>query len=111
MLNLTKYDRFAEAYTVEQAVEVSVHINGEAQRIRIEALRSARTGRYSTTAYRRQPVVAQPTPTPHVEGLVEPPPIEVELWVELRPELQMTNEATADAAIERAMDFLAQRCD
>ena len=41
----------SEFYTIEKSIEVVVTIQGEADRIRIDALRDAKTGDYCTTAY------------------------------------------------------------
>ena len=41
----------SEFYTIEKSIEVVVTIQGEADRIRIDALRDATTGDYCTTAY------------------------------------------------------------
>jgi hypothetical protein len=136
MIQFNKYEKWAEGYAVERILEVVVSMDGEPQTIRLEALRSFKTGRYITRAYCQRHVLLQPAWTPDPEEAPEagsapqelhqgitpkagsvrieeagPAPIDVQLWVDLQPTLQLTNEATADAALEHALAFLQERCD
>ena len=118
MIQSRTHEKWAEVYAVEKTVEVVVSMQGEPQTIRIEALRSFQTGRYSTKAFCLQHAVLQPVPPPEHEEEADkapeeapPQPIYAPVWADLRPTLNMTNEASADEAIERALDYLAQRCD
>ena len=112
MNDFSKHEKWAQVYAVERTVEVVVSMQGEAQTIRIEALRSSKTGRYSSRAYLHQQVALQPAPVDTGEAAWPvDQPILAPLWLDLRPTLPLTNEATADEAIERALESLSQRCD
>ena len=51
----------SEFYIVEKSIEVVVSIQGQSERIRIDALRREPSGDYSTKVYREEEFTLQPT--------------------------------------------------
>ena len=82
-------------------------IQGEADRIRIDALRDAKTGDYCTTAYIETHLTLQPT-YPQTGGSFDRNPEDVRVWVDY--DLPWTNRDSADAALGQALGFLKERC-
>ena len=97
----------SEFYTIEKSIEVVVTIQGEADRIRIDALRDAKTGDYCTKAYIETHLTLQPT-YPQTGGSFDRNPEDVRVWVDY--DLPWTNRDSADAALGQALGFLKERC-
>jgi len=93
--------QFAETFaTVEDAVELSVSIDGRQEFLRIEALQGGE-GAFFTNAYvKRQLQLAS------ADGAATGKE-EFTVWV--RYDLPETNRSTASDAIDQALSFLAER--
>lgn len=108
MLDPKKYSFCSEFYIVEKTVEVVVSINGEAKRIRIEALHAPDSiTTYSTQAYIEETTTIQPA-YPQERGKYVREPVEVELWIVY--DLPWTSGNSADEVIAQALLFLEERC-
>lgn len=80
MLNQNQYDFCKEFYTIEKSIEVVVNIAGHPEIIRIEALYSPITSRYSTKAYILEHFTLQPT-YPQSQGKFLQPPTDKAFWI------------------------------
>lgn len=93
-------------YVTEMAIDILVPIGEHDRRIRIEALKDCRTGRYTTRAYLEEAVTLQPT-FPQTNGSFDRSPEEFSVWVNY--ELPWTDRDTAEQAIKQSLGFLADR--
>jgi len=100
-------DFASEFYVVEKTIEVVVDLNDASESIRIEAIRDARTGRYSTRAYIQEMFTLQPT-YPQSGGAFDSKPREVELWADY--DLPWTSGDSADQVLQEALSFLSEDC-
>jgi hypothetical protein len=94
-----KYSFCSEFDIVEKTIDVVVKIGSKTEHIRIEALRE-RSGKYSTREYIERRVKLQPMYDDEM----------VETTVRLPYDLPSTNGDSADAVLNRALSFLAERC-
>ena len=107
MYNRESHDFCSEFYTVEKSIEVVVTIQGQSQRIRIDALRDETTGRCCTKAYIEEHLSLQPT-YPQTNGKFGRSPTGFRLWVDY--DLPWTNRDSADEALGQALSFLREHC-
>lgn len=103
MLSPSDYS-FASAFdVVEKTIEVQVTINGDDERVRIDAV-LGKEGSYSTRAYIEKYVTLQPTyPTGGDANI--PDKETARQWVHFG--LAWTRRASADAALAAALDHLS----
>ena len=99
MLDPSDFPFASEFYVVEKTIEVVVSINGEPERIRIDALKAGDS--YSTTTYIEESVVVQPASGGSHKV--------VRQWVDY--DLPWTVRESADAALVQALAFLQEVCD
>lgn len=108
MFNNKRHGFCSEFYTVEKSIEVVVSLQGDPEQIRIEALRDERNSpaKYSTRAYRLEPVTLQPT-YPKTKDSHDSPPKDFQIWVDY--DLPWTATNSADDALMHALGFLRER--
>ncbi|MEE9250824.1 MAG: hypothetical protein V3U93_06825 [Alphaproteobacteria bacterium] len=107
MFNNARHGFCSEFYTVEKSIEVVVKLRDGDTRIKIDALKDERAGKFSTKEYREELVTLQPT-CPQTGGSYDRQPEDFRIWVDY--DLPWTNRDTADAALEQALGFLKERC-
>jgi hypothetical protein len=103
MFDPKHHDFCSEFYTVEESIEVVLRIAKEERRIRIDALRNARDGRFSTKAYIEEDVTAQPT-YPQTGDSFDRKPKHIRVWISY--DLPWTNRDSAEGALQQALSFL-----
>jgi len=107
MLEASKHDFCSEFYLIEKSVEVVVHIHGESETLRIEALRDLRDGHYCTRSFIQEHLTIQST-YPQSNGNFGRKPEEFRVWVSY--DLPWIDRDSADGAIEQALGFLSEHC-
>ena len=90
-------------YTVEKSIEVVVPIGGEERRIRIDALRNAPDGRFSTKAYIEEDITVQPS-YPQTGDSFGRKPEHIRVWISY--DLPWTNQDSAEGALQQALGGL-----
>ncbi|MBU0520119.1 hypothetical protein KJ564_14425 [bacterium] len=102
------YEFACEFYTVEKVVQTVVLLNnGETETIRLEARFRHDTEKYDIASYKKEYFTVQPT-FPQTNGKYDREQEDAETWVKY--ELPSVTENSADKAIERALNWLKDRC-
>jgi hypothetical protein len=99
------FPKASEIYVIENSIEVAVTINGQDERIRIDALNQG--GSYSTRSYIEKHLVVQPA-YPQGKCGTLPQTEVVTQWVPY--DLPWTNRNSSDDALRQALSFLDERC-
>lgn len=107
MYNPRSHSFCSEFYIVEKTIEVVVSIQGQNERIRIDALQRLPSADYSTRAYIEDEFTFQPT-LPKQNGQFIRKPESHRIWVVY--DLPWVHANSADAALRRALSFLKERC-
>ena len=97
------HDFCSEFFTVEKSIELVLRIRDEERRIRIDALRNAPDGRFSTKAYIEEDLTAQPT-YPKTGDSFNRRPENMRVWISFH--LPWTNRDSAEEALQQALGFL-----
>jgi hypothetical protein len=102
MLTPADFPFASEFHVVAKSVEVVVKINGQAERVRIDAL--DQSGTFTTKAYIEIAFMLQRAYPKDSDGMPE----EVRLWVDY--DLPWVSRNSADAALAQALSFLGEVC-
>jgi hypothetical protein len=105
MLDPSRYEEVSEFYVVEKSIVIVAEVHGQAETIRIDAMRheTDHGARYLTHAFIELPVIVQPVWGP--DGTADTAePREVRTWVNYN--IPWTDGESADAVLGQALAFL-----
>lgn len=100
------YDFCDEAYEIVKSVIAAIETIHGHETVKIEVWHSLKDGHFSSRAYKREHVTAQPT-YPLTGASHDKKPESMEIWVSY--DLPWTQYDSIDAVISRAMGFLKER--